>query len=413
MGGAVEDGCDRRPSIRSHNFLATFAGPSHAVAHGRLSAIRLARRIAADARRRAHCVRDKAAELLRARSLRLQKSAAALPRALTVRTVEDLLKDIHAELAGEVEATEGGEASAEGTRGGGNAQQQQANTTIVAIGGELGDGEEASGGVGSSALREGEGGAVGGGEGGVGGPIAGRGEGGGGGEGVQAGGADGRLGSVGANGSSADVAHDFKATAVAATGRAERGDAGATRWALHPHAGTAGQAGQAGQAWQTVQAGQAGQAGQADMTSLHCHKNQLIRRGGGEEGGAPMEKRQKRMIKNRESAALSRARKQVGCSAVRGLAEWFGVGGPEWEAQSDHVGSGVRMALSLSSLRAASLSVLSPTPPWCPPNPPPRSGVHSGAGGKSGAAVGRERAAAHTAAAAPGPCANGESRSVH
>ncbi|CAI5961066.1 unnamed protein product [Closterium sp. NIES-64] len=63
--------------------------------------------------------RDKAAGLLRARSLRRQKSTAALPRALTARTVEDVWKDIQAELAGEGEAAEGGGAGRAGEWGGG------------------------------------------------------------------------------------------------------------------------------------------------------------------------------------------------------------------------------------------------------------------------------------------------------
>ncbi|CAI5534976.1 unnamed protein product [Closterium sp. Naga37s-1] len=63
--------------------------------------------------------RDKAGGLLRARSLRRQKSTAALPRALTARTVEEVWKDIQAELAGEGEAAEGGGTGRAGEWGGG------------------------------------------------------------------------------------------------------------------------------------------------------------------------------------------------------------------------------------------------------------------------------------------------------
>ncbi|CAI7772847.1 unnamed protein product [Closterium sp. NIES-53] len=85
------------PSIRSRSldeFQATFAGPSHAVASMAMddflrsvwlaeeSQMLAAAHAAGGADPRA---RDKAAGLLRARSLRRQKSAAALPRALTAR----------------------------------------------------------------------------------------------------------------------------------------------------------------------------------------------------------------------------------------------------------------------------------------------------------------------------------------
>ncbi|CAI5992288.1 unnamed protein product [Closterium sp. NIES-65] len=85
--------------------------------------------------------RDKAAGLLRARSLRRQKSTAALPRALTARTVEDVWKDIQAELAGEGEAAEGGGASAKETRGKGKAEQQQAQGQGQQQKRQLGDGD--------------------------------------------------------------------------------------------------------------------------------------------------------------------------------------------------------------------------------------------------------------------------------
>ncbi|CAI5528362.1 unnamed protein product [Closterium sp. Naga37s-1] len=125
--------------------------------------------------------RDKAAGLLRARSLRRQKSAAALPRALTARTVEDLWNDIQAELAGEGEAAEGGGASVEGTRGRGKGSKRRGKgSSKSGKWGEPGDGEEASCGVGSSARREGEGGAAGGDKGELGGQQRGGGKGGGG-----------------------------------------------------------------------------------------------------------------------------------------------------------------------------------------------------------------------------------------
>ncbi|GJP84737.1 hypothetical protein CLOP_g14796, partial [Closterium sp. NIES-67] len=365
-------------SLTLDEFQAAFAGPSHAVASmpmdDFLRSVWLAEEshmlAAADPR-----ARDRAAGLLRARSLRRQKSAAALPRALTARTVEDVWKDIQAELAGEGEAEEGGGAQQQGrqmsfaeitledflVRAG--ISKEELIGGIEAIEGEQAGGEEGSGGVGNSARREGEGDAVAQGE-----EAERRGEGLGATVGEEAGG--GGSGGMGAyNGAgSAAMAPDAAAAAAAAT----------AGWALYPHALTPGQANllsmqlhphhhhhqQQGQ--QGQQGGQGGggggggggagageralrqqavvemaaaavaDAGHSHVASAFAATHHAaaaaalgelgtlgslgappaglpmgLGMGAGMGGGAPVERRQKRMIKNRESAARSRARKQA------------------------------------------------------------------------------------------------------
>ncbi|CAI5511624.1 unnamed protein product [Closterium sp. Naga37s-1] len=118
-------------SLTLDEFHATFAGSSHVFAfwpmEDFLRSASLAEELhmlaAAHAASSADLhARDKAAGLLRVRLLRRQKSAAALPRALTARTKEDVWKDTKAELAEEGEAAERGGAAlpiGSGSRNGG------------------------------------------------------------------------------------------------------------------------------------------------------------------------------------------------------------------------------------------------------------------------------------------------------